>query len=159
MSDGISRLIDVAKLHGISLKNSRVAMAEGCNWRDMHQDGILMQVVELPEKKSLALASNADGEQLLLIDYPFGLRFVSHQGEEGASRVLAEIEAIFEVEFILNPNAPEDDVILSQFAAQVGILHVWPYWREFVQSMSVRMNWPPVILPMFKRRFKPAIEP
>lgn len=33
------------------------------------------------------------------------------------------------------------------FARLNGIYHVWPYWREFVQSSSVRMGLPPLVFP------------
>ena len=31
-----------------------------------------------------------------------------------------------------------------------GIYNAWPYWREFVQNTIVRMNLPPLIIPVFR---------
>lgn len=39
---------------------------------------------------------------------------------------------------------------LTAFAEVNAIFNAWPYWREFIQSMFVRMNLPPVTLPVFR---------
>jgi hypothetical protein len=42
---------------------------------------------------------------------------------------------------------------LSAFAQGNGIYNAWPYWREFLQSSTVRMGLPPFIVPSFKPGF------
>jgi len=37
---------------------------------------------------------------------------------------------------------------LDEFVEHVGMRTVWPYWREFVQSMTVRMGLPPFPVPV-----------
>jgi preprotein translocase subunit SecB len=59
------------------------------------------------------------------------------------------IEATFRIVFQLKPESsapPEDDALA--FGQVSGLRMVWPYWREFVQSMSVRMGFPPVPIPI-----------
>jgi preprotein translocase subunit SecB len=43
------------------------------------------------------------------------------------------------------------------FAESNGIYNAWPYWREYVQNTVVRMNLPPLTIPVF-RLVKPAKE-
>jgi len=39
---------------------------------------------------------------------------------------------------------------LHAFAMTNGVFNAWPYWREFVQSTTVRMSLPPIVLPVFR---------
>lgn len=39
---------------------------------------------------------------------------------------------------------------LSRFANVNGVYNAWPYWRELVQSITVRMGLPPIVLPVFR---------
>jgi hypothetical protein len=38
--------------------------------------------------------------------------------------------------------------VLAGFSQTVGVQNVWPYWREFVQSMPARMGLPPLRMPL-----------
>jgi preprotein translocase subunit SecB len=40
------------------------------------------------------------------------------------------------------------DEAASAFGKMTGIHNVWPYWREYVQSVSVRAGFPPLVLPL-----------
>jgi preprotein translocase subunit SecB len=42
-----------------------------------------------------------------------------------------------------------DDAI-AKFGQYIGLNTVWPYWREFVQSITTRMSLPPLTLPMIR---------
>ncbi len=44
------------------------------------------------------------------------------------------------------------DENLRAFANTNGVFNAWPYWREFVQNMTVRMGLPPVVAPVFRIR-------
>ena len=39
---------------------------------------------------------------------------------------------------------------LQLFGRSVGLLNIWPYWREFVQSMTPRMGQPTLTLPLIQ---------
>jgi len=39
---------------------------------------------------------------------------------------------------------------IRSFADVNGIFNAWPYFREFVQSTSSRMDLPPIILPVYR---------
>lgn len=47
---------------------------------------------------------------------------------------------------------------LEAFANLNGVFNAWPYFREFVQSVTTRMGLPPFVLPVFRvqRTLKPA---
>ncbi len=55
--------------------------------------------------------------------------------------------------FILDYNIAESPVGITDEAANAfgkmnGIHNVWPYWREYVQSVSTRVGFPPLTLPL-----------
>lgn len=39
---------------------------------------------------------------------------------------------------------------LDEFALKNAGFHVWPYWREYIQSTLARMQLPPFTLPMYQ---------
>lgn len=42
------------------------------------------------------------------------------------------------------------DVNLAAFAFINGVYNAWPYWREYVQSATVRLGLPPLIAPVYR---------
>ncbi len=48
-----------------------------------------------------------------------------------------------------------DDAFRS-FAELNGTYNAWPYWREFVQSMTTRMDLPTLTIPVFRLPCAPA---
>jgi hypothetical protein len=42
------------------------------------------------------------------------------------------------------------DENLIAFGRTSGVFSAWPYWREFVHSMSLRLSIPPIILPTYR---------
>ena len=47
---------------------------------------------------------------------------------------------------------------LQAFGVQTGLFNVWPYWREFVASVTSRMGFPPLTIPLlsFSQLQEPA---
>lgn len=61
------------------------------------------------------------------------------------------MEATFELKYHVPADLEEvskDE--LTAFAEVNAIFNAWPYWREYIQSTFVRMNLPPVVLPVFR---------
>lgn len=70
------------------------------------------------------------------------------QDDESAKLIKAQITATFIAEYALTkPDLPKEAI--EEFGRYNAILHVWPYWREFIQSMCTRMLLPPIVLPMY----------
>jgi len=57
------------------------------------------------------------------------------------------IAAVFGVTFRSLEASFSDDAG-GEFGKTVGVHIVWPYWREFVQSMTSRMSLPPLRIPL-----------
>lgn len=62
------------------------------------------------------------------------------------------IKAGFELRYSLPPDLRVSRRDLNTFARINSVFNVWPYWREFIQSMTTRMHLPPLVLPVFRVR-------
>lgn len=60
------------------------------------------------------------------------------------------VRAILQLNYRLPRGAAFSRSDLQKFADVNGIYNAWPYWRELIQNISVRMNLPPLILPLFR---------
>jgi len=59
-----------------------------------------------------------------------------------------EISAEFCLEYSIDSGVPITDEIVAAFGRMNGVHNVWPYWREYVQSISMRAGLPPMTLPL-----------
>lgn len=66
------------------------------------------------------------------------------------------VTAGFELEYLLPENFVATSEQLKTFAATNAVFNAWPYWREFIQNTTARMNLPPVTLPLFRLVGKPT---
>lgn len=60
------------------------------------------------------------------------------------------LQATFDLLYELPKTKDFSAAALSHFANVNGVYNAWPYWRELVQSITVRMGLPPVVLPVFR---------
>lgn len=59
----------------------------------------------------------------------------------------AKISVTFLV--IYSSKIPIDDELFNKFAIRNLPLNTWPYFREFVHNITVRMGWSPLIAPTY----------
>lgn len=105
------------------------------------------------------------------IDTSFAFRLKSAESKKGNARIVIsfKVEGVtadsdpqetrlhIEADYLLHytissgPKISKDQ--LTAFAIINGRFNAWPYWREYVQSTTVRMGLPPLMLPLLK--FKP----
>ena len=87
-------------------------------------------------------------------------RVAAYDGQE-PSKLIMKIEASFCTSYVEksqpDPLIPDDDGSAETLLAYVEhfmtinpISHTWPYWREFVQSMSARMGFPALTVPLLE---------
>jgi hypothetical protein len=60
------------------------------------------------------------------------------------------IEASFCVSYVINPISDFDPNDIEQFSKINPVYNVWAYWREFVQSMTTRMGFSVLTIPLLK---------
>jgi preprotein translocase subunit SecB len=97
------------------------------------KQSITIQVMENPDPRVLPIraiftivGTESDGQETLSVEAHYGLMY--------------RIES-------LENFAPDDKVHFGQL---IGLNNAWPYWREFVQSLTARMGFPPLTLPLIR---------
>ena len=75
---------------------------------------------------------------------------VSAKYDEADDHELLRIEA----QFVLRYRVPSLEGLkktnIDAFGELNGLYNAWPYWREFVQSTTVRMGLPPLTVPVYR---------
>ena len=116
-------------------------------------------LIESPE--ALSLEHKCDTE-ILEFDKEKNIWFIrcdfrvaAFNGEE-SSKLVMKIEAAFCTSYVSKPDThmPDEDdpeVHNLTYVLRINpISHAWPYWREFVQSMSARMGYPALTVPLLE---------
>lgn len=107
---------------------------------------------ELPTNISVNINVNvntvADKQQGIIQVQPH-FTLVSQLDDQAGSELL-RIEAIF----MLLYHMPSFEGLLKSnldaFGEMNGVFNVWPYWREFVQSTTLRMGLPALTVPVYR---------
>lgn len=87
---------------------------------------------------------------MVRFEFAVGVRLVDGYAEEDTveQTVHFEINARFAASYYLKDGL--DDKALQEFANYNVGYHVWPYWREYVQSTCSRVGLPPIPVPLYK---------
>ncbi len=70
--------------------------------------------------------------------------------DEDASIIM--IEAKYNIDYLLKDRTGLTDKDLNTFCEMKAVYNAWPYFREFVQNMTGRMDIPSLLLPLLKIR-------
>lgn len=149
-TDLIKNAVACLKLQDVYLLNTTSSSA-----------GILIaEDLEVQLKNGVAqvelLKNPADSSQDIVDFHIFsGMRFIQTEElldpkaeSDQDNKPVAEIEAVFVARYLVNPDAKVASEELQEFGQFNATYHVWPYWREFASSLSMRLRLPVVTLPM-----------
>ena len=73
---------------------------------------------------------------------------VRAKAAEGSDSLAFQLEAEFLLNYKVNSFEGITDEQLDAFGKMNGIYNAWPYWREYIQSTTVRMGLPALTLPV-----------
>ncbi|MBF0185664.1 MAG: hypothetical protein HQM06_14935 [Magnetococcales bacterium] len=158
MTDTVSRAVEIAQIINVVLDNSSARYSDP----EAVHVALDLDKVTIQTKKSVRdcwfLQSDEENASLLLcIRFDFGIRIMltntTDQAEIVEEREFARIEASFVGQYLLTGEQPASETVM-EFARTVGMLNIWPYWREHAHDLARRMGWSNVIVPMFKLRFR-----
>lgn len=88
---------------------------------------------------------------IYVFKYSVGIRIVNEQEDEDPQddpEALAEITATYNVTYHSSEELDEES--LGEFAKYNVGYHVWPFWREYVQSSCMRMSITVINVPMYR---------
>ncbi len=104
--------------------------------------------VELVIDTSASIKEHKKGSSFVVLA-TIDAKLLPHKSPENAA---ISIKAAFELQYTLPPKFSVSRRDLDTFARINGVFNAWPYWREFVESMTSRMHLPPLVLPVFRVR-------
>jgi preprotein translocase subunit SecB len=79
--------------------------------------------------------------------------FAQKEEETDVKEAPVSIQGEYELEYSIESFDQIKQENIKAFGSMNGIYNAWPYWREFVQSMTVRMGLPPLTLPVMTGTF------
>ncbi|PMG79378.1 hypothetical protein BCU84_05660 [Shewanella sp. 10N.286.51.B7] len=149
MTPEIKKCADNLLIQSVTLKNLYVNLCDELDSEDF-EDRYLENSQELKGLKMYKSLEIEEGKWLYKLYTVIGIRFVSDEDFENEDTGTS-IEPLLEIrsEFVAQYESPcelsEDEI--NQFGEQHVFYHVWPYWREVLQSSCARLNINPITIP------------
>lgn len=136
-------------IQSVFLKESKVFLRDDIDLPTLDRDGVATQTFRsVTRVKEISLIDADDNE---IWDYRFtysiGLRLIfSNEVEESRKddyKPIIEVVGVFEAKYFSQKKLEEEE--RKAFSIDNVGYHVWPYWREFVQSSCTRIGLSPVL--------------
>ena len=144
------------RIQSVNLKESKIFVREGVELSELDELEIIPQSFRGAQKIHETSLSPSDDTDKVFWDYRFiysvAVRLIfSEESEESTENdydpvleILADFEAIYSSEIQLA------EIDLKAFCEDNVGYHVWPYWREYVQSSCARIGLsPPIEVPVY----------
>jgi len=90
------------------------------------------------------------------ITLPVQLNFRMVEKQDDTQSEIIGIEAEFEADYALRPGYEATKSQVAAFHMSNAVHNCWPFFREFVQSLSVRMGYPAPPVPLLRLAIKPV---
>lgn len=136
-------------IQSVNLKESKVFVRDDIDLPTFDRDGTAAQTFRSVIRVKEISLTNADDKEIwdYRFTYSVGLRLIlSGEVEESQKdnyKPIIEIVGVFEAKYFSQKKLEEEE--RQAFSvANVGY-HVWPYWREYVQSSCARIGLSPVL--------------
>ncbi len=78
----------------------------------------------------------------------------SKKDESSKSRIVVCVECTFEVIYQLHSEFTPTKEQIKAFKDGNAVFNCWPYCRQYVQEMTMRMGFPPLMLPLLRVQTK-----
>lgn len=136
-------------IQSVDLRGSEIYVSESFSSNTVNQ----FDEVDVQSRKDFLMMKHFHDEKdqagFLALEYTFGKRVIrGDQVSEEEPEVLLEIAGNFSANYLIDQDAPPSKEAILVFVEQNGLLHVWPYWREYVQSSCSRIGIPPIPVEM-----------
>lgn len=156
----LNKAIDALHIHDIGLRAASLDVDQDRFLR-LDQSKLQVQLKWHPVRSCIDEAENKEsGEKKFFFAVEIGtaVRMIDKSPDTEIpkdAKPCVVIEASFVARYLMRNGSDIPHEALDEFATKNVIYHVWPYWREYLQSTCVRAQLPPFTLPMFVMRPKP----
>ncbi|MCG7531407.1 hypothetical protein MHM98_08600 [Psychrobium sp. MM17-31] len=149
MTPEIKKCTESLLIQSVILKNLYVNLHDDIDSENF-DDSYLNNSQELKGLKMFKSCEVENGKWLYKLYTVIGIRFISdedfnQQNSDVAIEPLLEISSEFVAQYESTCELSEDEI--KQFGQQHVFYHVWPYWREVLQSSCARLNINPISIP------------
>lgn len=146
----LQKAIDCLTIRDVYLRASNAALMDDFEPRyESELERLEVQFKHIVAHSSvLALEDETNGKSCLFrVFVDLGMRWVlPNVLDEGDPVVKANIEGTMVAEYQMDGNPGAE--ALKVFALKNASYHIWPFWREYLSSLCLRMNLPKVVLPI-----------
>ena len=153
MNEALRQAQECLAIHSVNLRQSNLLVhPEVDPWsydRSGAQAQSFRQISRIQEVE-LQVEGNAESAWEYRFHYALGVRLIDQEADESDENPVADLEivAIFQARYLCKRRLEEEE--LSAFAKDNVGYHVWPYWREFVQTSCNRIGLlSPIEIPMY----------
>jgi len=142
----IKTAIKFLRIQAVLLLNSSVNKKSGFSPSN-YEGEVQMLSFHGTESCNLSKSDESD-DDTYAYTYSFtaGIRLVEKKNTKD-DKFLVQIEAKFEAIYLSDKELKKD--CIQEFGDRNVQIHVWPYWREYVQSTCMRMGINPIPVPLF----------
>ena len=160
MTDEVSRAVEIAQIVNVLLDGSTAQYAHPIETHGpVDLEGMPIQTRKEVKGHWIICAPHDENLNLLCIRFEFGIRIMLRDAPQTTDskpeeREYGRIEATFVGQYLLTGPPPADEKTVEEFSRTIGMLNIWPYWREHAHDLARRMGWRGVIVPLFKLRFQ-----
>jgi hypothetical protein len=151
---GDTLLIETAKNLvplGIFLRESHVSTHNNFDRHSCEEGELHVQFKSGPGDEYKATLDEKSNEGIMFFPFEAAVRLIDQNINEGDDDfVQLEISAIFEAEYQFSNHVEFNEEGMSLFLNANVPHHVWPYWREYVQSTCMRMGIAPIRIPLYR---------
>lgn len=149
MTPEIQKCADNLLIQSVTLKNLYVNLCDDMDSEDF-DDSYLENSQELKGLKMFKSLEIEEGKWLYKLYTVIGIRFLPHEdfdNEESNDSIepILEIKSEFVAQYESSCELSEEEI--NQFGQQHVFYHVWPYWREVLQSSCARLGITPITIP------------
>jgi len=132
---------------GVFLRSSKVSTHPEFH-PQMGQQDLQVQYKARPLSEYKLMLDDEGAQSLVVFYFEAGIRLVDDSvDEKNDGFVKVEVVATFASEYRHTKADGFDGNAMSEFLNHNVRHHVWPYWREYVQSTCMRMGLPVVPVP------------
>jgi preprotein translocase subunit SecB len=138
--EAVSRVAKKADLDNIILLESKVTSDP------LNRDPQKMKIEPSFSSEIISIPDQGK-ENKLPVKCHFSVKAYSR---EQPKNLFMSIEATFLTLYVVDSLDQIDKKDVEMFSIINPIYNVWPYWRELVQSFTVRMGYPALVIPLLK---------
>ena len=144
----IQEAMDALELVDIYVNSSRIIRHQYDIFHDAFPEKMEQQDKITVEGYCLESNSSESEPEIIRAKIKLGSRFIERDNEDNTIIELAEIEAEFVAEYIVNGDVSES--ALKEFIRFNAVHNVWPFWREFAFKSASEARLPRPIIPLMK---------